>query len=277
MENKLIETKLTKRDVFIAYLRWFGWSQQCYNYERLQAMGFTFALMPAIKKLYKEKEDRIAALKRHMVFFNTENVHFGNAVVGVALAMEEQKANGADVSDDDINAVKLGLMGPLAGVGDSWMQGIVWPIFLSLGAGLAVEGNFAGPFLFLIPYLIQMYVIGWNTFRIGYEQGRRRIANILGDRVFATVIDALSILGMFVVGNMAAQRIGVSLNLNFAVGQTMISIQSFLDSMLPGLLGLGLLGAVYYALSKKRSPILIMIIIFAIGILGGYFGFLNPM
>lgn len=270
-----MNNKLTKKDVFIAYLRWFNWSQTAYNYERLQAMGVTFALIPAIKRLYDKVEDQIAALKRHLVFFNTENCHFGNAVVGIALAMEEQKANGADIKDDDINAVKISLMGPLAGVGDSWMQGVVWPILLSLGAGMAVEGNFFGPFAFLIPYLAQMYFIGWNTFRLGYEQGKSTIAGILGNKQFKIAIEALTILGMLVLGTMAAQRIGILLNLNFMVGKTPIDIQSVFDSLLPGLTSLGLIGIVYFLLSKKVNPLWIILVIFIVGILGSLFGFLT--
>ncbi len=141
-------------------------------------------------------------------------------------------------------------MGPLAGVGDSWMQGVVWPILLSLGAGMAVEGNFFGPFAFLIPYLAQMYFIGWNTFRLGYEQGKSTIAGILGNKQFKIAIEALTILGMLVLGTMAAQRIGILLNLNFMVGKH-LSISNLFVLLLPGLTSLGLIGIVYFLLSKK--------------------------
>ena len=269
-----MDKKLSKKDLFWSYFLWLNWSQQSYNYERLQAMGFTFALIPAIKKLYDKVEDRIAALKRHMVFFNTEPSHIGIAILGMVLALEEKKANGAEISDDDINAVKIGLMGPLAGVGDSWFQGIVFPILLSLGAGMAMEGNYLGPFVFVVPFLIQMFAIGWTTFNLGYRQGKSAIANILGNKKFKTAIEALTVLGMMVVGAMAAQRVGIALNIGFMAGQTPVDLQSVLNSLAPGLVPLLIVLGVYGLLQKKVNPIWIVLLIFVLGILGSVFGFL---
>jgi PTS system mannose-specific IID component len=270
-----MDKKLSKKDLFWSYFLWLNWSQQSYNYERLQAMGFTFALIPAIKKLYDKVEDQIAALKRHMVFFNTEPSHIGISILGMVLAMEEKKANGGDISDEDINAVKIGLMGPLAGVGDSWFQGIVFPILLSLGAGMAIEGNYLGPFVFVIPFLVQMFAVGWTVFNIGYNQGKSAIANILGNKKFKVAIESLTVLGMLVVGTMAAQRVNIALNIGFTVGQTPVDLQSILDSLAPGLVPLLVVLGVYGLLSKKVNPIWIVLLLFVLGILGSLLGFLK--
>ena len=266
--------KLTKKELFSCFFRWVNWAQQCYNYERLQAMGFAFSMSPAINKLYTTKEDKALALQRHMVFFNTEPAHFGVSILGITLAMEERKANGAQISDDDINAVKLGLMGPMAGVGDSWFQGIVFPLLVSLAAGLAVEGNYIAPFVFFIPFIVQRYAIGWFTFKLGYTKGKIAIANIFENHKFTTAIEALSILGMFVIGAMAALRVTIGLDINIIAGSTSLSIQSVLDSIAPGIIPLALVAIIYKLVAKKINPIIIVLLVFVIGILGSYLGFL---
>ena len=266
--------KLTKKDLVNFYFRWLGWSQQAYNYERLQAMGLTWSLIPIIKKLYTKKEDQIAAMKRHMVFFNTEPYHIGIAIPGAVAAMEEQKANGADISDDDINSVKIGLMGPLAGIGDSWFQGLVLAILWSLCGGMAMEGNILGPILYIVLWYLQMIGIGWNVFMLGYNQGKNAVTSLLGSDKFKIAIEAMSILGLLVVGALGADSVKVALNIAFNVGQTPIDIQGFLDSLLPGLIPLGLILGAYQMIRRKVTPIIVVMAIFVIGVVGGYFGFL---
>src|SRR5512143_2573129 len=138
--------KITRRDVIWSWVLWTFFSHANYNYERLQATAFAHAMTPIIRKLYKTPEDISAALKRHLVFFNTEP-NVGGVIHGAVIAMEEQRANGADIDDDAINSVKSGLMGPLAGIGDSISQGTITPILLSIGISLAASGNVLGPIL----------------------------------------------------------------------------------------------------------------------------------
>jgi PTS system mannose-specific IID component len=269
-----MDKKLTRRDLLIFYLRWWNWNQQCYNYERLQALGLTFSLIPIIKKLYDSTQDRIAALKRHLVFFNTEPFHAGIVIHGMVAALEEQKAAGADVSDDDINSLKIGLMGPLAGIGDSWFQGLVFPILLSLGSSMAIEGNFAGPFIWIVLFLAQAFLIGWPVFMMGYNQGKAAVSTILGSDRFKKAMEAMAVLGLMVVGAMGAQRVGLALNIQFAIGQSPINIQAILDGLVPSLVPLLVILGVYQMIRRKVSPLIVVIILFALGILGSLLGFL---
>lgn len=108
--------KLTKADRFKAFLRSY-FLLASFNYERMQNGGVAYTLIPAIKKLYQSKEERAAALKRHLEFFNTQPF-MANPIFGVTLALEEERANGADIDDAAISGVKVGMMGPLAGAGD---------------------------------------------------------------------------------------------------------------------------------------------------------------
>ena len=113
---------------------------------------------PAIKKLYTNKEDQISALKRHMEFYNT-HPYVSSPVMGVTLAMEEERANGAPIDDVAIQGVKVGMMGPLAGAGDPLFWFTLRPIFLSLGAGLAVSGNVLGPIVFFVLWNVMVAAV----------------------------------------------------------------------------------------------------------------------
>ena len=159
------KTKLTKRDRF--NVMWHSqFLQGSWNYERMQNGGYAYSMIPALRKLYPNKKDLSAALQRHLVFFNT-HPYLASPVLGVTLALEEDKANGAEVTDDAIQGVKVGMMGPLAGVGDPVFWYTVRPIVGALGASMAIAGNVMGPILF--------FVI-WNIIRIwknGLSPGRR--------------------------------------------------------------------------------------------------------
>lgn len=122
--------------------------QGSWNYERMQNLGWAYAMIPAIKKLYTKKEDQAAALERHLEFFNT-HPYVASPILGVTLALEEERANGAEIDDTAIQGVKIGMMGPLAGIGDPVFWFTVRPILGALGASLAMTGNIVGPLLFL--------------------------------------------------------------------------------------------------------------------------------
>ena len=154
MEKKV---QLTKKDrMQVAWRSQF--LQGSWNYERMQNGGWCYSMIPAIKKLYPNKEDRVAALKRHLEFFNT-HPYVASPVVGVTLALEEERANGAEIDDVAISGVKVGMMGPLAGVGDPVFWFTVRPILGALGASLALGGSILGPILFFVL---------WNLIRMGF-------------------------------------------------------------------------------------------------------------
>ena len=116
-EDKKIH--LSKKDVLKAFWKWTFFSHSNYNYERLQASGVLQSMSHLPEKLYPgDKEEQQKFMERHMSFYNTEP-HFGGIINGMVVAMEEERANGANVTDDAINSVKTGLMGPMAGIGDT--------------------------------------------------------------------------------------------------------------------------------------------------------------
>jgi len=295
MENKL---KLTKRDRISVWFRSF-FLQGSWNYERMQNGGWAFALMPAIKKLYKTKEDRAAALKRHLEFFNT-HPYLASPVIGVTLALEEDRANGLPIDDITIQGVKIGMMGPLAGVGDPVFWFTVRPILGALAASLAIAGNILGPIIFFLAWNAIRMSFMWYTQEFGFKAGSRITDDVSGD-LLQNVTKGASILGMFILGSLVNRWVSVIFKpivssvklapgayidwskipagtngikqalLQQSSGLSLTSdkvttLQNNLDSLIPGIAGLGLTLLCIWLLRKKVSPIAIIFGLFAIGI-----------
>src|SRR3712207_2931497 len=163
------QMKLTKADRKRVWWR-SQFLQGSWNYERMQNMGWAYALIPALKKLYTTKEDRAAALERHMEFFNT-HPYVAAPIIGVTLALEEERANGTAIDNAAIQGVKIGMMGPLAGIGDPVFWFTVRPILGALGASLAQTGNLVGPLLFFFGWNIIRMAFLWYTQEFGYKAG----------------------------------------------------------------------------------------------------------
>lgn len=98
-------------------------------------------------------------------------------VIGVTAAMEEARANGAEIDDGTINGIKVGLMGPLAGVGDPLVWGTLRPITAALGASLALSGNILGPLLFFFIFNAVRTAMKWYGLQLGFRKG----VNIVSD------------------------------------------------------------------------------------------------
>jgi len=269
---------LTRQDVFQSWLRWLFFSHACYNWERMQGLGFAHSMTPIIEKLYKTKEDISAALKRHLVFFNTQP-DIGGVIHGAVIAMEEERAAGADISDDAINSVKTGLMGPMAGIGDTIQQGIVIPIALAIGmsiatggaVGTATTGNILGPLFFLVVVAAFVWGVGWLLWWQGYLQGRTAVTNILKGGMLNRVIVGAGVLGNFIMGALVVQFVSLSTPLAFMIGGTTFQLQAVLDSFMPNLLPLLLVLLLWWLLAKKNaSPTTIMVVVILVGVLGSY-------
>jgi PTS system mannose-specific IID component len=269
---------LTRQDVFKAWIRWLFFSHSTYNWERLQGVGFAHSMTPIIAKLYKSKEDISAALKRHLVFFNTQP-DIGGVIHGITIAMEEERALGADISDDAINSVKVGLMGPMAGIGDTIQQGIVIPISLAIGMSIATggnvsgatRGNILGPLFYVVVVAAFTWGVGWWLWNTGYLQGRTAVTGILKSGVLDRIMTGAMVLGNFIIGALAVSFVLLSTNLAFKIGGTEFGLQGILDQFMPHLLPLLLVLLVWWLVAKKQvSPTLVMLFIFVIGILTAY-------
>ena len=281
--------------------------QGSWNYERMQNGGWAYSMIPAIKKLYTTKEDRSAALKRHLEFFNT-HPYLASPVLGVTLALEEERANGAPVDDVAIQGVKVGMMGPLAGVGDPVFWFTVRPMLGALGASLALSGNILGPILFFLFWNIIRWSFMWFTQEFGYRTGSK-ITDNLGGGLLQKITKGASILGMFVLAALVQRWVSIKfqpivstvkldngafidwnslpagaegihqaliqMQSGLALNQEKITtLQNNLDQLIPGLVPLLLTFLCMWLLRKKVSPILIILGLFLVGILGHVVGLL---
>jgi PTS system mannose-specific IID component len=266
--------RVTRGDLLKSWVLWTFFSQANYNYERLQGTGFAHAMTPIIKRLYSSPDEIRAALKRHLVFFNTEP-NFGNVVHGAVIAMEEQRANGAPIDDDAINAVKSGLMGPLAGIGDSISQGAITPILLALGIGLAggtasiaigsgssgipsvssSGGNPIGAIVYAILISAVVISIGYVAWTQGYKRGRSVVIDLLKSGTIDRVLMGAGVLGNLVLGALAARFVVAYLAPTVTVAGASLNLQAgLLDPVFAGLLPLTIVLATWL-LIKRISPL----------------------
>ena len=298
--------QLTKKDrLAVAWRSTF--IQGSWNYERMQNGGFAFSMIPAIKKLYSSKEDRTAALQRHLEFFNT-HPYIASPILGVTLALEEERANGAPVDDVAIQGVKVGMMGPLAGIGDPVFWFTVRPMLGALGASLALSGNILGPIIFFVAWNLIRWGFMWYTQEFGYRAGSA-ITDDLSGGLLQDVTKGASILGMFVLASLVQRWVNISfvpvvskvtlsdgayvewdkIPMNaqglqqafqeVSSGKALSNIQETtlqanLDQLIPGLAGLLLTLGCMWLLKKKVSPIVIILGLFVVGILGHLIGIL---
>ena len=297
---------LSKRDrLAVAWRSTF--IQGSWNYERMQNGGWAFSMIPAIKKLYKTKEERTAALKRHLEFFNT-HPYIASPILGVTLALEEERANGAPVDDVAIQGVKVGMMGPLAGVGDPVFWFTVRPMLGALGASLAMGGNILGPIIFFLGWNIIRWSFMWYTQEFGYKAGSK-ITDDLSGGLLQDVTKGASILGMFVLAALVQRWVSIKflpvvstvkldkgayvewdklpaggegiksafeqVNSGLALSpEKVTTLQDNLDQLIPGLAALALTLLCMWLLKKNVSPIVIILGLFVVGVVGHVVGLL---
>ena len=262
--------ELKKSDLVKNWLLGYS-SETCYNYERLQGLGNTNAFIPIITALYP-KEKQAEELQKYLIFFNTEPSWMGTVIHGITAAMEEKRANGEGITADEIISVRSALMGPLAGIGDVVSQSICYPILAGICIQLALAGNFAGPILFEVVYKVLMLTLGYNMYMMGYKRGTTAIIDLLQTGLLNQILEAVSIVGLMVVGSMAASNVSLDLSfINFSfqneLGEVGFNIQTgVFDALLPGLLPLGAVLGVWALLKNRVKPLTITAIIFAVAL-----------
>ncbi|PXZ05862.1 PTS system mannose/fructose/sorbose family transporter subunit IID [Gilliamella apicola] len=268
------QTILTKKELLKTWALNFS-SEAAYNYERLQALGQANAMVPVVRKLYpNDKNKQCEELKKYLTFFNTEPSFCGLGITGITVAMEEARAKDGDVSPESIASIRSGLMGPVAGIGDT-LQAIIYSILAAVACNMAVEGNILGPILFEIFYKVIMIVISLNMFFIGYRKGKSFILDILKKGMMDKLTDMFGLIGLMVVGGMAASRVAVYTPLKIEVGKITISFQELLNTLIPCLIPLLLTLGVLHMVNKKIKPNTMILIIFVVGIVGFYTNILN--
>ncbi|MCI1934015.1 MAG: PTS system mannose/fructose/sorbose family transporter subunit IID [Atopobiaceae bacterium] len=267
------ERHLDKKDVTKAWFKWICLSNTNYNYERLMASALLVSFSHVPDKLYPgDKQKRVEFMKRQMEFYNTEP-HFGCIINGLSLSMEEEMANSSAVTPEAITAVKTGLMGPFAGIGDTLWQGTLTPILLAVAMPLASEGNLLGPLLYVVLMYAIMLFISHFMFFTGYNQGKEGIEKMMASGSIKRLIATASTMGAIVLGCLANSYVTCTSYLQIPVGTGTIDLQSTLDSILKGGVPLTITLITWWLLKKKNvNSTVVLLILVVIGVVLGASG-----
>ncbi|CUU46222.1 PTS system mannose/fructose/sorbose family transporter subunit IID [Clostridium beijerinckii] len=264
------DVKITKNDLKKMFLRGLA-LEYSWNYERQQNMGYCYAMMPVIKKLYKKKEEQIEAVKRHMEFFNT-TPYVSTLVLGISTAMEESNANNEDFDTSSISSVKASLMSPLAGIGDSLFWGTLRVIATGVGTSLSLQGNILGPILFLLLFNIPQFIVRYVCMISGYKFGTKFLEKIEDSGLMPKLTYGASIIGLIIIGAMIPGMVNIKIAGMMGTGDSAVEIQKIIDGIMPYILPLGLTTIIYSLLQRKLKVIYILIGLMALGILGTFLG-----
>lgn len=273
-KKKLIPKKVLIR----SWLIWESFPQTCYNYERMMGQAVAHVFAPIIKYFYKKNpEKRKEVMKREIEFFNV-HVEFGACILGMAIAMEEQKALGEDIPPEFITNIKTSLMGPLAGVGDTIWQGVVIPILLAICIDItrSGQGNIWGSILYTVLIIAGAHILSYANFMFGYRAGSDAIVDFLEKGILKNLLKGASVMGCMVMGGLIVNYVTCICGIEVVSSTSVFNFQKdFFDTVMPNILPLGVTMGVYALLKKRWSSIKIIILIILIGVVGGLTGILT--
>lgn len=264
---------ITKKELTKVALRSMSmeWS---WNYERQANLPYCYALIPVINKLYKTNEERAEAMKRHLEFFNT-TPHLSTLLLGISTAMEEQNAMEEDFDTSSINNIKIALMGPLAGIGDSFVWGTLRIIATGVGISLARQGNILGPILFLLIFNIPAQGLRFFLMNAGYKLGAGFLTKIQESGLMESLTYGAAVLGLMVIGGMTAENVSINIPIAIGSGDEATTIGDICNGIMPGLLPLLFTFLVFYLLKKNYKTTTILLLMAILGLAGAFFGFLG--
>lgn len=261
-KNQERHSLLTKKEINQVFWRSFT-LEASFNYERFHGIGYCYSMIPVLKKLYTNHDDMVEALKRHLVFFNT-SPQLVTIVMGVSAAMEEEYSQTHAFDAETINSLKAALMGPLAGIGDSFWWGIVRTIAAGIACQFALTGNLIAPFIFIVLFNVPHILIRYFGMKYSFKFGRAFIAKIAKDNLLQRISMCAGIMGLMVIGAMTVSMVAVSTPLTVTIGNMdPIEIQTILDQILPGMLSLLTVFIVAKLLKKgvKVTPMMFILLI----------------
>ena len=255
LDNKTLN-KMAWRSMFL---------QGSFNYERMQAGGWLYSILPGLKKIHKNKQDLSTSMKHNLEFFNCHPFLI-TFVMGIILSLEQKKS---DVQT--IRALRVAAMGPLGGIGDAIFWFTLLPISAGIGANLSLQGSILGPIIFFVLFNVVHLGLRFGLMHWSYKVGVDGIAKLTKNAKEFT--RAATILGMIVVGALIASYVSVNVATPAYLSmQGTIDIQSILDSIMPCLLPLVLTFFMYGLVKKNVSPMVNILILVIIGIIGGFLG-----
>lgn len=263
--------RLTRKDLWSIFRRQI-FIRSALNFERHQASGFANAMVPIAEKYYDTKEEKAEVLQRHMQLFLTQPM-ISAIPVGISAAMEERIALEGDIDKESVNAVKMALMGPLAALGDSIINGTIRPLIAGIAISLAQGGSALGPILFfLVMSAVSLGVRYFGVFK-GYEKGVTIVDDIQKSGLIFKLTDFASIAAYTIIGGFIPAVVSLSTKLSMTTGETVFKVQEQLDALVPGILPLGITLLMYYLFTKRKAnPIILMLLLMVLGVVGVYLG-----
>lgn len=273
-----MEKKLSKKALLKSFHNWYYGHLTCFSQEHMQTFGYLCSMLPLVEELYTDEEEKAKAMNTYTAFFNTEP-QLGTVIVGMTAGLEEARANGAeDVDDETINSLRAGLMGPVAGIGDSLVVGTVIPILLGIAMGMSTGGSPLGAIFYIIVWNLFAYFGMKFLYFKGYRLGGKAVDFLIGAQGEA-LRDSVSTLGGIVIGAVAATWVSVktSLQLLNDAGEPYLVLQNKLDEVFPGLLTAVFIVLCWFLMAKKKmSPIKVMLLLVVVAFIGVLVGFFNP-
>lgn len=270
--------KVSKKALNKSFWNWYYGHLTCFSQEHMQTFGYLCAMLPIVEDLYDTKEEQAAALETYKAFFNTEP-QLGSVIVGVTVGLEEARANNEGVDGDTINGLRAGLMGPIAGIGDSLVVGVLIPLLLGIALGLSTGGSPVGAIF---------YIVAWNliiTFGMrllyykGYELGGKAVEFLTGEKSKA-LRESIMMLGSMVICAVAATWVTVKTVFqmtNPETGEVFLNLNDQINSVLPkGLTAIFVIFCWYLIAKKKMSPLKVMLLLVVIAFVGVLIGFFDP-
>ena len=272
---------VSKKTLKKSFLNWFFWNGCSQQAETMLGMAFGQSMAPVIDELYETKEDKAAALQRHITLFNTES-QVGSICNGIAIGMEEQLANG-NGSAESIQEAKVALIGPTSAIGDSLWVATIIPLLLTicLSIASAIPGSaWVGALLYMIIYPLGTYLLSWKLFNLGYKAGLDGVQRFMASGELDRIMQAITVLGLIVVGALTASFVTCNLNIDIKTAAqvfdsasgtyvegviSVFNLDNLLNSVFPHIVPLALTLGVYNLYTKKNwTPLAIMGLIFVL-------------
>lgn len=250
--------KLTKKDLRQIYGRYIHLNGMN-DYPGQMHAGFTYALIPALKKIYADdKQKRLDAYNRHMSEYFNVTPYVCGLPLGVVLAMEEQNAQDKDFDASSITGIKTALMGPLSAIGDTVFHATLRVIATAVVISMASQGNVLGPVLFFLIFNIPQLIVRWWTLRSGYDMGTKLLEQAESSGIMEKISYAASVIGLAAIGAMTAFNVSLSTALTIpnAAGGDPTTVQSLLDTVCPKVLPLALVLVCYWLIAKKKVNVI---------------------
>ena len=269
--------KITKKTLAKSFHHWYYGHLTCFSQEHMQTFGYLTSMLPIVEELYKDKAEQKEAMQTYTAFFNTEP-QLGALVVGITAGLEEARANGDAVDGETINGMRAGLMGPIAGIGDSLVVGTLIPFLLGIALGLSKGGNPIGALFYILVWNVLIYGGMRFAYFKGYELGDKAVEFLVGPKGQA-LRKAISVIGGMVIGAVAATWVSVttSFELKNADGEAFLKLQEKIDGVYPGLLTAGFITLCWWLMAKKKvSPNLVMLLLVVIALIGVALGIFDP-